>query len=98
MDRILDELSNAIKDYENLTLPAKDFDSRILGIYEGLIIAKQRVQTRIEKIHREEKKLNIVGVCGMCGLQHFSYTGASKCCNHLKGKDYDEKINEVFKV
>lgn len=94
MDRILNVLIKTLKIYKDPP-PKNDFEE---GQVDGIITARNAVRLKIDEIHREKLALSVIGVCGLCGQQHPSYKDATECCNHLKGKGYEQEINQVFQV
>ena len=53
---------------------------------------------QIENIKIDKQQLKMTGVCGICKSEYSSYKKAVNCCFHLKGEDYAERINQVFKM
>ena len=95
MERITNRLADILMEHKLNSRIGNTFDA---GIVEGIKIAKDEVEKIVVEIKNHEEMLKVTGVCGICGVQHRSYHNASKCCSHLKGKDYDRRINQVFKM
>jgi hypothetical protein len=94
MQRIQNVITDTIKDYKT-SAKMSDFEA---GQLDGIITLGKRIRLKIEEIQRQEEQLNISGVCGICYTTYDSYEKASKCCSRLKGKDYEQELNQVFQV
>ncbi|MFW9871570.1 MAG: hypothetical protein ACFFG0_00540 [Candidatus Thorarchaeota archaeon] len=88
MKIIFDIITKTIEEYDKNPIDAYDE-----GIVEGMIIIKQKLETKLK-----EKSFETIGVCGVCYREHPTYKQATECCKFAKGSGYEEKLNRVFEL